>query len=80
MPTITTCAEHLLRDRVLGEALCDGLFGYNARDYLSFKLLLDIVLRRGWLTHQIAEIGLATQSLHLQIRVSDFAGALTAFE
>ena len=45
MPTIATCAEHLLRDRVLGEALCDGLFGYNARDYLSFKLLLDIVLR-----------------------------------
>ena len=45
MPTISTRAEHLLRDRVLGEALCDGFFCYNARDYLSFKLLLDIVLR-----------------------------------
>lgn len=45
VPTISTRAEHLLRDRALGEALCDGFFGYNARDYLSFKLLLDIVLR-----------------------------------
>lgn len=44
VPTISTCAEHLLRDRVLGKALCDGLFGYDARDDLSFKLLLDIVL------------------------------------
>ena len=45
MPTISTSAEHLLWDRVLGEALCDGFFGYDARYYLSFKLLLDIVLR-----------------------------------
>ena len=45
VPTISTRAEHLLRDRALGEALCDGFFGYNARDYLPFKLLLDIVLR-----------------------------------
>ena len=45
MPAISTCSEHLLWDRVLGEALCDCFLSYNAGDYLSFKLLLDIVLR-----------------------------------